>query len=131
MLIHSMIETESTPRTDADLCDVELVDPDRVRRLRLELPDPDRLGDLSEIFRACADPTRLKLLLALSRDEMCVCDLAATVDASPSGVSHHLRLLRTLRLARSRRDGRMVYYRLDDDHVKGLLDVALAHLAHR
>ncbi len=79
---------------------------------------------------ALGDPTRLKLLLALGEAELCVCDLAAAAGASPSGVSHHLRLLRALRLVRSRRDGRMIYYRLDDEHVGDLLRTALAHQEH-
>lgn len=113
-----------------DLCDVDLVHEDRVRRVLRALPDADRMERLADVFRACADPTRLKLLLALAEDELCVCDLAATAGASPSGVSHHLRLLRTLRLVRSRRDGRMAYYRLDDEHVLDLLRTTLAHLEH-
>jgi DNA-binding transcriptional ArsR family regulator len=117
--------------TDDHLCDVDLVHEDRVRRVLGALPDADRMERLADVFRACADPTRLKLLLALAEAELCVCDLAATVAASPSGVSHHLRLLRTLRLVRSRRAGRMVYYRLDDDHVRDLLLTTLAHLEHR
>jgi DNA-binding transcriptional ArsR family regulator len=117
-------------RPDADLCDVELVHPDQVRRVQATEPDPGQLDRMTEIFGACADSTRLRLLLALSGEEICVCDLAAAIAASPSGVSHHLRLLRSLRLVRARRSGRMVYYRLDDEHVRDLLRTALAHVEH-
>jgi len=119
-----------TTGSRSDLCDVELVHPERVRRALAARPEEERLGRMSEIFRACSDPTRLSLLLALAGEELCVCDLAATVGASPSGVSHHLRLLRAMRLVRSRRSGRMVFYRLDDEHVRDLLGTALAHAEH-
>jgi DNA-binding transcriptional ArsR family regulator len=118
---------------DADrleTCDVELVHPDRVAGARSALPDLERIDRLAEVFHACSDPTRLRILLALAAEELCVCDVAATVAASASGVSHHLRLLRALRLVRSRREGRMVFYRLDDQHVKDLLAVALEHIEH-
>ena len=81
-----------------ELCEVELVHPKRVDRVRSALPDQDALVRISEIFRACSGDTRLQLLLALAQEELCVCDLAATVGASPSGVSHHLRYLRALHL---------------------------------
>jgi DNA-binding transcriptional ArsR family regulator len=120
----------SATGSDPHLCDVPLVHPDRVRSVLRSLPPADRIERMAEILRACGDPTRLRLLLALAREELCVCDLAETVGASPSGVSHHLRLLRAMRLVRSRREGRMVYYRLDDDHVGLLLETALAHAEH-
>ncbi len=111
-------------------CDVELVHPDRVDRVLSVRPEDDALDRMAEIFRACSGGTRLRLLLALAEEELCVCDLAATVGASPSGVSHHLRFLRALRLVRSRREGRMIYYRLDDEHVRDLLHLARVHAEH-
>ena len=77
------------------------------------------------------DPTRLRLVAALAGRELCVCDLAATVGLSESAVSHQLRLLRARGLVRSRRDGRLVYYALDDDHVAALYAIALEHVAHQ
>ena len=111
-------------------CDVEFVHPNRVDRVIAARPDEDALSSMADIFRACSSGTRLRLLLALAEEELCVCDLAATVNASPSGVSHHLRLLRALRLVRKRREGRMIYYRLDDEHVRDLLHLARAHAEH-
>jgi DNA-binding transcriptional ArsR family regulator len=128
-MVRTRVE-KPTPLRDDVSCDVELVHPGRVARVRDTMPGPERVDRLAEVFHACSDPTRLRILLALATEELCVCDVAATVAASASGVSHHLRLLRALRLVRSRREGRMVFYRLDDDHVRDLLAVAQAHLDH-
>ncbi|MEE8209658.1 MAG: metalloregulator ArsR/SmtB family transcription factor [bacterium] len=85
---------------------------------------------LAEIFRALGDPTRVRILHSLAASELCVCDLAAILGMSQSAVSHQLRLLRSLRLVRHRREGRMVYYALDDDHIEKLLAQGLDHVAH-
>ena len=87
--------------------------------------------DLAEMFRLLGDPTRVRILLALLEyDEMCVGDLAAAVDTSDTSVSQAMRLLRTAGVVRSRRDGRNIHYRLDDDHVRVLLELSREHLAH-
>ena len=89
----------------------------------------DRAEQGAELFRLLGDPTRFRLLHALSRhDELCVHEIAAAVDASETKVSQGLRLLRTAGVVRNRREGRHVHYRLDDDHVRTLIDVSLAHL---
>ena len=112
----------------ADACEVFHADPARVAAVRQSLPDPETVESLGEIFKALGDPTRLRLLTALAQAELCVCDLATLVGISESAASHQLRLLRTLRLVRARRDGRMVHYRLDDDHVVRLLAQGLDHV---
>lgn len=111
-----------------DACDVFHADPARVAAVRHSLPDAETVESLGEIFKALGDPTRLRLLTALAQAELCVCDLATLVGISESAASHQLRLLRTLRLVRARRDGRMVHYRLDDDHVVRLLAQGLDHV---
>jgi len=88
----------------------------------------EELGKLSELFHQLADPTRLGLLFALSAGEKCVCDLAENSSVSVSAVSHQLRSLRTARLVKGRREGRHVYYSLDDDHVSRLLRLGLEHV---
>ena len=91
----------------------------------------DRAGDLDgarALFAALGDPTRLRLLAALQAGPLCTCDLAAVLDVTESAVSHQLRGLRALRLVASDRDGRVVYHRLDDDHVAALLGVAAEHV---
>lgn len=111
--------------------DTAVHDPERVARVRTALPDGDTIESLATIFGLLADPGRLRLLSSLLESgELCVQDLAAATDSSDSGVSHALRLLRASRVVRVRRSGRHAFYRLADSHVRVLLDVALAHLAH-
>ena len=90
--------------------------------------DPDALEGLTEIFRVLGDPTRLRILDALSRGELCVGDLAARLGVTESAVSHQLRLLRSARIVRARRDGRMIFYTLDDTHVLTLFEQGLRHV---
>ncbi len=80
------------------------------------------------MFKIFADPSRLKILFALERQEMCVCDIAAFLGLTESAVSHQLRLLRTAKLVKNRREGTVLYYRLVDDHVKMLTDIGLIHI---
>ncbi len=86
------------------------------------------LGRLAELFHQMADPTRLGLLISLMDGEKCVCDLSEGSSVSVSAVSHQLRSLRTARLVRSRREGRHIFYSLDDDHVGSLVSVGLEHV---
>lgn len=117
---------------DADgVCDVPYVDEERVTAVRCQMVPHAVFVALAETFQAMGDPTRVKLLFALSRSELCVCDLAALLGVSVSAVSHQLRLLRSLRLVRSRREGRRVYYTLDDDHIRTLFQQGLEHMEHR
>ena len=86
---------------------------------------------LAETFRALGDLTRVRMLDALARSELCVQDLAARLHLTESAVSHQLRLLRNMRLVRTRRDGRLVYYALDDQHIVGLFEQGLEHVEER
>jgi len=86
---------------------------------------------LAETFKVLGDPTRIKIAFALSREELCVCDLASLLGVSPSAVSHSLRALRQLRLVRFRREGKIAYYSLDDDHLRQLLDLGFEHVEER
>ena len=113
-----------------DECATPVVDPARVLSVLAGLPADGDVRELAEVFGLLADPARLRLLVALRSDELCVCDLAAASGQSPSATSHALRLLRAHRVVQVRRIGRRAYYRLDDRHVEGLLDLALAHLQH-
>ena len=107
---------------------LRIVHPDRVRSARGEASPDHELAALSMIYRVLGDPSRLKILMALRRDEMCVCDLAALTGISESAVSHQLRRLKDQFLVRSRRDGQVIYYALDDKHVVLLLDIGLRHI---
>jgi ArsR family transcriptional regulator, lead/cadmium/zinc/bismuth-responsive transcriptional repressor len=92
--------------------------------------DDDLYGRLAELFKALADPTRLRIIARVAEADTCVEDLAAVLGMTASAVSHQLRLLRTMRVVRARRDGRYVYYQLDDEHVRDLLERARDHLSH-
>lgn len=105
-------------------------DPVRVARARRLLHNDEFYYHLSETFRALSDTTRAKIVHALLHQELCSCDLAAVLGMTAPAVSHHLRTLRQLRLVKSRREGKLVYYSLDDDHIQILLDVAAGHIQH-
>lgn len=111
-----------------DLCEVKVTDLGRVRRVRRQLKPAAAVLLLAETFRTLGDPSRLRIVHALALQELCVCDIAATVGMSQSAVSHSLRALRQLRLVRSRKDGKTSYYRLDDAHISRLLADGFEHV---
>ena len=114
-----------------DACAVRVVDAERVEAARRLLPTEDELEGLTGLFRLLGDATRARLLYALlEAGELCVCDLAASTDTSETTVSQSLRLLRAAGAVRARRSGRMMFYRLDDAHVRMLLDLTREHLRH-
>jgi DNA-binding transcriptional ArsR family regulator len=113
-----------------DLCEVSCVHPEAYRRARSILLDGGAYATLADLFGAMADSTRAKIVHVLRHQELCSCDIAAVMGITKSGASQHLRLLRTLRLVKTRRTGRLVYYSLDDEHVAMLLKIGLAHLGH-
>jgi DNA-binding transcriptional ArsR family regulator len=113
---------------DTNLCTVHEIDPKAVAFVRERKLAGDTVEGLSRLFSALSDPTRLRILHSLTiTPELCVCDLAVIADLSVSAVSHQLRLLRDRNLVRARRDGRMVYYSLADDHVKDLMAIGTDH----
>ena len=116
-----------TPGEDA-LCDVHFVDEGAVRDALSDRATDREIDRLAETFQLLASPTRLRIIEALAGRELCVCDLAALTEVSQSAVSHHLRMMRALRLVRYRKESRMAYYRLDDDHIGGLFDTGLEHV---
>ena len=101
---------------------------DRVEEASENLPDMRVLENLGEFFKVLTDPTRLKILYALGAGELCVFDLSVSAGASVSSVSHHLAALKRVRLVKGRRDGRIIYYSLDDEHVKSIIKYAREHL---
>ena len=111
-----------------EVCDLVQIDLTRVRKIRAALVQPDAVQGLADTFSALGDPTRVRILDALSHGELCVCDLAAVLRLSQSAVSHQLRLLRGLRLVRPRREGRVVFYDLDDQHIISIFKQTLQHV---
>ena len=104
------------------------IHPDRIQNVRARLPDGDLLYDMTQFFSMLADPTRLKIVVALKTSELCVHEISETIELSVSAVSHQLRLLKTAKLVRNRRAGKMIYYVLDDEHISQLLLLANAHV---
>ena len=115
-------------KVNQELCERRIIHEDRLEVARQHLLDYTELDSMSELFKAMADPGRLKILLALAGQEMCVCDLAALLGVSESAASHQIRILRTMNLVKNRRDGQVLYYRLVDDHVTQLAQVARDHV---
>lgn len=121
---------ESSVRSD-ESCATRIVDHDKVAASRERLLDFDDATNLAERFKLLSDPTRVSMVYALlEAGELCVCDLAAVVGASESATSHQLRQLRLAGLVRARKQGRSVYYRVSDSHIRLLLDVAVEHYLH-
>jgi ArsR family transcriptional regulator len=112
-------------------CDVFEAHPESVSHLRQRLLAASAVVALADTFKLLGDGTRVRILDALSKSELCVCDLATLLGLSESAVSHQLRLLRSLRLVRSRRAGRMVFYALDDQHILRLFEQGLEHVTER
>lgn len=101
---------------------------DQTRPAPAEMPDDEILYELADLFRVFGDSTRIKILYALHDQELCVQDIAAAVGLSQSAVSHQLRVLKDSKLVRFRRDGKTVYYALDDDHVRSILSLGMEHI---
>jgi ArsR family transcriptional regulator len=111
-------------------CEDHYIDEDKVKQAQTHLVDGLTATRLAQLFKALADPTRVRIMSALAHTELCVYDLAATLGMSQSAVSHQLRRLRELHLVRYRKAGRHVYYRLDDQHVFELFRGGLEHITH-
>lgn len=113
-----------------DYCEIQCQDQEKVDRLKAEALSAEEQLRLSEIFKAMGDMTRVRILHGLSQGELCVCELTALLEMSQSAVSHQLRVLRNLRLVKHRKEGKMVYYSLDDDHIINIFTQGLAHIRH-
>lgn len=111
-----------------EICKSNIVDQQKVDRVIRLLPEHKNITELSETFKVLSDPTRLRIVLALSMEELCVCDLAALIKVSVSAISHQLRLLKGMKLVTYRKQGKMVYYSLDDRHVENLINEAQKHV---
>jgi ArsR family transcriptional regulator, lead/cadmium/zinc/bismuth-responsive transcriptional repressor len=113
---------------DADACGVSCIHPHAIRSVRARMPEERHLADLSDFYKLFGDATRLKILTALSVAELCVCDIGVLLDMKQPAVSHQLRILKQARIVRPRREGKIVYYALTDDHIRHVLRVGMEHL---
>ena len=109
-------------------CDCTVIHEETVNQVREKMPEEEILYDLAEIFKVFGDSTRIKILWALDEAEMCVCDIAVLLNMTQSAISHQLRVLKQANLVKSRKEGKVVYYSLVDEHVRQIFDQGLIHI---
>ncbi len=114
-----------------ETCGIHEEHNDVIDKVRNKLPDDEVMFELSDFYKAFADSTRIKIMCALLETELCVCDISKIINISQSAVSHQLRVLRQARLVKYRKDGKTVYYSLDDHHVELLIKQGLEHISHK
>ncbi len=109
----------------------EVIHEDVIKSVKEKMLDEDILFDVSDFFKILGDSTRAKIMWALDKNEMCVCDLAVLLNMTKSAISHQLRTLRDAKLVKFRKEGKMVFYNLADDHVKIIFEMALEHVLEK
>jgi DNA-binding transcriptional ArsR family regulator len=112
-----------------DICITKGIHGDIIRTVKQNMPDTVALYELADLFKLFGDSTRIGILWALSESEMCVCDLCALLKMKQPAVSHQLKNLKQSRVVKARRDGKIVYYSLDDEHIRRLLNLGMEHIA--
>lgn len=113
---------------EIERCDCNVIHEDIVNQVKKKMPQEENLYDLAELFKVFGDSTRIKILWALDESEMCVCDIAALLNMTQSAISHQLRILKQAGLVKNRKEGKVVYYSLGDDHVKAIFEKGLEHI---
>lgn len=109
-------------------CNCTVIHEAVINRVKEIMPEEEKLYDLADLFKVLGDSTRIKIICALFEAEMCVCDIAALLGMTQSAISHQLRVLKQGRIVKYRKDGKVVYYSLDDDHIKGIFNQGLIHI---
>lgn len=115
-------------KPEIERCQCTVLHEDIISHAASVMPDEATLYDLADLFKIFGDSTRVRILCALFESEMCVCDIAALLNMTQSSISHQLRVLKQARLVRNRKDGKVVYYALNDSHVREIFDQGLAHV---
>ena len=113
---------------DENLCEITIIHEDVVKKVKKIMPEDDEIYDLAEFFKVFADSTRMKIIYALMENELCVCDLANIVNTTQSAISHQLKILRQSKLVKFRKEGKVVYYSLDDNHINQIFNCGLCHI---
>lgn len=113
---------------DIERCNCTVIHEDIISAVKAKMPQEESLYDLAELFKVFGDSTRVRILWALNEAEMCVCDIAALLNMTQSAISHQLRVLKQARLVKHRKEGKIVYYLLDDEHVRQIFDQGLIHI---
>ena len=111
-----------------EVCITKGIHREIIRSVNRSMPDPTALYEVADLFKLFGDSTRISILWALSESEMCVCDLCALLKMKQPAVSHQLKNLKQSRIVKYRRDGKVVYYSLDDEHIRRLLDIGMEHV---
>lgn len=120
--------SEKATQSVGDACEIQFVDEKKVKRVRRAMKSAAAVAALAETFKILGDPTRIKIAFAVSKEELCVCDIANLLGVSQSAISHSLRTLRQMKLVKFRKEGKIAYYSLDDEHINNLLDVGFRHV---
>jgi len=118
-------------RIKEDICESMYIDKKKVSSVKRKMKPETTMQRLSETFKMLGDTTRTKIIFALSHEELCVCDIANLLGATKSAVSHQLRILRNMKLVKYRKDGKMAFYSIDDDHIKNLFDECLRYVEEK
>ena len=113
---------------DVECCYVYQIHEDLVQAVNEKMPEEDKLYDLAELFKVFGDSTRIRILYVLFEAELCVCDIAQTLNMTQSAISHQLKILKQSRLVKNRREGKQVFYSLADDHVRTIIDQGREHV---
>lgn len=122
---------KSDKTTDnSDICEINCIHPENVDKVIGNFPESEKVSRMAETFKILSDATRLKIVLAIMETELCVCDISEIVEISQSAASHQLRVLRSARLAKFRKEGKQVFYSIDDEHVSQIIKQALNHIQH-
>lgn len=127
--IHMREDDNMEEKANIENCSCLIIHEEVVNKVKENIPKEETLYDLADLFKVLGDSTRIKILCALFQAEMCVCDIAALLGMTQSAISHQLRVLKHARIVKNRKDGKVVYYSLDDDHVKSIFDQGLIHIA--
>ena len=114
---------------DTYQCDCNIIHETVVEAVRQEMPEEEKFMDLADTFRIFSDSTRVKILYALMQAEMCVCDISALIGTTKSSVSHQLRILKQSKLVKYRKDGRIVFYSIADEHVRSIFNEGMIHIS--
>ncbi len=109
-------------------CDCNVIHEDIVNQVKEKMPEEETLYDLAELFKIFGDTTRIKILWALDEAEMCVCDISVLLNMTQSAISHQLHVLKQAKLVKSKREGKIVFYSLEDEHVRIIFDQGLVHI---
>ena len=112
----------------SESCSCNVIHKEVVENVKNKLPKEETLYDLAELFKVFGDSTRIKIICSLFESEMCVCDLSVLLNISQSAISHQLRVLKSARLVKFRRAGKVIYYSLGDEHIKQIFDAGLHHI---